>query len=266
MAALPAKTLAIDWSGAKSGFEKKIWLAEATTEGLVELRDGWSREGITGYLASRAKERDLVVGLDFCFSFPAWFVRDAGRSTIDGFWRHVAERGESWLDTKNVPEPFFRKGRWERRRSQFRHAEERLAAQGTPPETIFKLVGAKQVGPGSIRGMPCLLALRKAGFNIWPFDPPELPMVVEIYPRLFYGSVKKSSGEQRADFLSGLEGLDDEQRHRAGSSDDAFDAAVSALAMFERRQELATLPQPADATLPAETALEGWIFGAPHDP
>ena len=46
---------------------------------------------------------------------------------------------------------------------------------------MFKLVGAGQVGRGSLRGMRHLIELEKAGFSIWPFSS-GLPLVVEIYP------------------------------------------------------------------------------------
>ena len=32
----------------------------------------------------------MVVGIDCCFSYPAWFLREHGCGTVFDFWRHVA--------------------------------------------------------------------------------------------------------------------------------------------------------------------------------
>jgi hypothetical protein len=48
---------------------------------------------------------------------------------------------------------------------------------------VFQIGGAGAVGTDSVRGTPHLLTLAKAGFSIWPFDPPHHLMVIEIYPR-----------------------------------------------------------------------------------
>src|SRR5205085_2351508 len=55
---------------------------------------------------------------------------------------------------------------------------------GGRPKSVFQLVGAGQVGTGSLRGIPFLPRLRER-FAIWPFDEPRLPLVVEVYPRLY---------------------------------------------------------------------------------
>ena len=40
----------------------------------------------------------MVVGVDCCFSFPAWFLEEHGCGTVFEFWRKVAEgKGEEWL-------------------------------------------------------------------------------------------------------------------------------------------------------------------------
>ena len=47
-----------------------------------------------------------------------------------------------------------------------------------------------------------LRRLRDGGFNVWPFHAAELPLVLEIYPRLFYGPrVRKSDEGSRRLFL-----------------------------------------------------------------
>src|SRR3984893_6478458 len=42
--------------------------------------------------------RGMVLGIDCCFSFPAWFLAEHGCGTVFDFWRHVADgQGERWL-------------------------------------------------------------------------------------------------------------------------------------------------------------------------
>ena len=244
MKRMPSRVIAIDWSGAKAGFKKKIWLAEATADGLEDLTDGWSREAIRDRLIQeRDKDSSLIVGLDFAFSFPSWFVEEQGCTSNLDFWRHVASEGDTWLDPKKRSRYFFRKGQWGHGgRSQFRATERRLRDHGKTPETVFKLVGPTQVGPGSVRGMPILLALKEAGFNIWPFDPPKMPLVIEIYPALFYEKGVKSSLEKRLKYVKSDSRFKSElHRTKASCSDDAFDAAVSALAMIDHHRELLNL-------------------------
>ncbi|MEM7351866.1 MAG: hypothetical protein AAF657_13795 [Acidobacteriota bacterium] len=258
MHSLPQRVIAVDWSGARgTAAKKKIWLAEADAKGLRTLKDGLTREAARDLIcAARDEDPALVVGLDFSFSFPDWFVRAEGCTTAPEFWRHTRRVGNQWLRERQPP--FFSKGGWaDAPHKAFRATDRELRAGGHRPETVFKLVGPTQVGPGSIRGMPILDDLRQAGFHIWPFDPPQMPLVLEIYPRLFYGAeVTKTNLEQRVDFLKRYPDLDEGLRLRASCSDDAFDAAVSALAMAERREQLLGLPTEIDET----TQLEGRIW------
>jgi hypothetical protein len=108
--------------------------------------------------------------------------------------------------------------------------------------------------------MPALARLRAAGFAVWPFDAPALPerpLVVEIYPRLLTGRVTKSSFAQRRAYLEErYPGLERRAVELAASSDDAFDAAVSALVMDAAGSAFDRLEPAADG----EVALEGAIW------
>ena len=105
--------------------------------------------------------------------------------------------------------------------------------------------------------MRTLHRLQAAGFSIWPFDPPGWPRVVEIYPRLLTGPVNKSSPTHRAEYLdSRYPDVVGDPRMRAAASEDAFDAAVSALVMARATDDLANLPPPSDR----RAALEGLIW------
>jgi hypothetical protein len=77
-------------------------------------------------------------------------------------------------------------------RLDFRRTEREVRVPGTQPKSVFQLVGAGQVGRGSLYGMQALHRLTGAGFRIWPFDPPALPLAVEIYP----GSSPAQCGRQ----------------------------------------------------------------------
>ncbi len=100
------RVLAVDWSGARTGARKKIWLAEVVDGRMVGLESGRDRDEVTDFLLEEVR-RDprLVVGLDFAFSFPAWFCRQLGANDGPDVWRAVAARGERWL--ADCPDPFW---------------------------------------------------------------------------------------------------------------------------------------------------------------
>jgi gamma-glutamylcyclotransferase (GGCT)/AIG2-like uncharacterized protein YtfP len=253
--------IAVDWSGDASaaGQRRKLWCAVARGGQLVELAAGRTREELVRELEARIRgERELAIGLDFCFALPAWHAHELGCRDATDVWRTVAERGEHWLARPKPP--FWRGARPEpsAARTPLRRTEgEGLASRGDAPLSVYQLVGA-QVGTGSLRGMPYLARLRAAGAAIWPFDAPRLPVVVELYPRVFTGLVRKRDANARALALRryGRAELADAPRAAASASDDAFDAAVSALGLTRAARELVRLPAPRDEL----DALEGRIF------
>ncbi len=131
------------------------------------------------------------------------------------------------------------------------------------PKSVFQIGGAGTVGTGSLRGMPLLRDLRRAGFSVFPFEEARPPCALEIYPRYLTGRVNKSSAVARTLYL---------EKHfpelpwwawrLAGKSEDAFDACVSALRMWQHRTELTHLPR---ARTHGE-ALEGRIWSPLRDP
>ena len=236
--------IAVDWSGRRVGERRYLWLAEAAGGTLLRLECGRTREELVTELVARAADDPpSVVGFDFSFSLPAWFLDQQGHAGAAELWAAAAVDGERWL--RECPRPFW--GRPGRRRpdgEQLRATEAALAAVGgIRPKSTFQIGGAGSVGTGSVRGWPALVRLREAGFAIWPFDRPASPPVaVEIYPRVFTGPVVKSSGSARAGVLDARSpALRPELRDRAVASEDAFDAAVSALAMSIHENQLRTL-------------------------
>lgn len=259
---MSSRLIAIDWSGAQQSSRRKIWLAEAVDGRLVRLENGRDRGEIAEHLIGEAaRGPEFIVGLDFAFSLPAWFLRERGYADAPALWQAVEQEGEAWHAA--CAPPFW--GRPGRRRAAgdpatpaTRVTERTVPSQrGIRPKSVFQIGGAGAVGTGSLRGMRLLQQLRDAGFSIWPFDPPGWPRVVEIYPRLLTGPVVKTNGAAREAYLATtFLDLDPRLRERAASSDDAFDAAVSALVMAQHHADLATLPAQDDA----DARLEGMIW------
>ena len=253
--------MAVDWSGAAQGASAHIWMAHVAGGELVTLANGRSRgEMVDHLIALRAGRRALVVGLDFSFSFPAWFVRDLGSTTVGELWSLVGREGEGWLAECRTP--FW--GRPGRPRPELaahlRRAEGQVMVGGISPKSVFQIGGAGSVGTGSVRGMPHLARLRDAGFSIWPFDEPSPSMVIEIYPRLLTGPVHKSSRARRADYLAAAPwSVAPPFAASIIDSEDAFDAAISALVMHDHRADLAALPRATDPV----GRLEGDLWRPP---
>jgi hypothetical protein len=187
-----------------------------------------------------------VVGLDFAFSAPVWFVKERGAESGSAFWDVVAREGEGWLAA--CPWPFWGKSGTNRPNDAvlFRATEiEAAKVNRVNPKSVFQIAGEGAVGTASIRGMPYLLDLLEAGWHVWPFIHPGYPMAVEIYPRLFTSKVVKKDPLALAEFLiSQFPRLNESMMEVAVSDVSAFDAAVSALIMDRHRDEFFTLPMP----------------------
>jgi len=252
--------------------------------GCVKLEGGRTRAEVGEWLIEMAMETPrMVVGLDFCFSFPAWFVRECGARTAIEFWELVTSgHGERWLARENTDRRFWGKhpkpaefcGNGLHRMLRATDIDCKLAAlipeadraarvRGIGPKSVFQIGGAGSVGTASLRGMTVLRRLREAGFRVWPFDRAGLPLVVEMYTRLNTGPVRKSNAAARAEYLrtkrrddAAYAALPRGVMEKASASDDAFDALVSCMAMTARRREFAGLAMPLDP----EHKVEGWTW------
>jgi hypothetical protein len=282
------RVIAVDWSGDRSaaGQRRKIWAGAWTaTTGRVALEGGRTRGEVGEWLIEMARETPrMVVGFDFCFSFPAWFVRDElGCADGPALWERVdAGLGEQWLAAGNPDQRFWGKhpkpaefcGERLHRMLRATDIDCKLAARipeaeraervrGIGPKSVFQIGGAGSVGTASLRGMPVLKRLREAGFAVWPFDKARLPMVVEMYTRLNTGPVRKSNAEARALYLREKTRVDVAYAAlsrgvlaKARASEDAFDALVSCMVMTARREEFASLAMPLDP----QYKVEGWTW------
>lgn len=224
------RAIAIDWSGAKTGASRRIWLAEAEAGAVTRLEGPISREHVIDLLCALPDE-PVVAGVDFAFSFPAWFLDRLGIPAAGAPWEVVAAEGEQWLTT--CPPPFWgRPGRRRGDEEQFRACERAAPVAGISPKSVFQIGGAGACGTGSLRGMPYLPRLREAGWAIWPWDEPGSRILVEIWPRTMTGPVVKSDLEQRRAWLDRhAPRMDDRARALAEAGEDAFDAVASALAL-----------------------------------
>ena len=292
------RVAAVDWSGDKgSGQRKKIWAGVWTAGvggqvdgGRVRLEGGRTREELCDWLIALARETPrMVVGFDFCFSFPQWFVRgEMGCADAPAFWELAADgHSERWLAAGCEDRRFW--GRPHKRPQEFSgerlhrmlratdidcklvaripEAERAVRVKGITPKSVFQIGGSGSVGTASLRGMPVLKRLREAGFRVWPFDRPALkrgsPMVVEMYTRLNTGAVHKSNAAARARYLlrkrkedAGYAALPRGVMEKARASEDAFDALVSCMVMTAQRREFAGLRPPKDSGY----RVEGWTW------
>ena len=295
------RVVAVDWSGDQSaaGQRRKIWAGVWTrATGRVTLESGRTRAELVEWLIGLARETPrMVVGVDFCFSYPAWFVEEHGAGSGPEFWKIVAEHGERWLARECAEARFWgrvgplRTGkkpvefcgaagalRMLRRadeackvRARILDPERAAKVKGIAPKSPFQIGGAGAVGTGTLRGIPLLERMHEAGFRVWPFEEPALgakvgrPLLVEIYPRLLTGEVNKGNAEARKEYLArkrkldaAYRGLSAEVMTKARGSEDAFDALVSVMAMVEGRESFAGLKKSRDKVI----LLEGAVWGA----
>ena len=289
----PSTVIGIDWSGrVDAAGQRRHIVAAVWRAGGVRIESGRTRDEVTGWLIGLA-ERDpaLVVGFDFCFSFPAWFVQETGARSAPEFWRTVQEHGERWLarESPDAVKDLRFWGKPHKRPAEFSgeqihrmlratdidckliahipDEERALRVKGITPKSVFQIGGSGSVGTASLRGMPMLLKLRAAGFRVWPFDPPMpgQPLAVEMYSRLNTGPVYKSNPAARAAYLAAKRKADPAYAAlgraalaKAKAGEDAFDALVSAMVMAAHRDGFYTLPQPRDP----KYRLEGWTWAA----
>jgi hypothetical protein len=253
------RILAIDWSGRKKHAERTIWIAEARNDDLVSLECGRDREQVaTLLLKQRQASRHLIVGLDFAFSFPASYLKGRSFGDAPAVWAWLADGAAEDL-LKRCDPPFWgRRGPRPQGGDLLRRTDRGVPlVNGIRPKPVFQIGGAGAVGTGALRGMAILHRLHAGGFAVWPFTAPGPHILVEIYPRLLTGPVTKSKPVHRAEYLvRNYPRLGAAWRDLAASTEDAFDAAVSALKMWEHRDSFQQLAQATDSL----ERLEGRIW------
>jgi hypothetical protein len=290
----PERVVAVDWSGRVdvAGQRRHIW-AGVWAAGEVTLEAGRTREELVEWLIAMAQETPrMVVSLDCCFSFPAWFLAEHGCETVFEFWKKVAEgQGERWLagECEDVARDVRFWGAPHKRPEEFcgenfyrglrttdmdnkvtpkmagEDPERAAKVKGITPKSPFQIGGSGSVGTGSLRAMPFLLRMWEAGFRVWPYESALLnaakprPLLVEMYTRLMTGAVAKSNEAARRRYIAAKRrsgglyaGLGRGVFAKAYGSEDAFDALVSVLEMARWREEFAGLKATKDEVLRLE--------------
>ena len=275
---------AIDWSGAKGARQKGLAVAGCTPGGsppeifLPQDKGNWTRQGIVDFLNKKAKKEKILAGFDFSFATP--FVdEDAYFPGIDfspdharSLWQAIETiceddpqlYGGSFFTHPSIAHLFLEgsnKGSGYTRR--FRATEQRCIDAGLGnAETFFHLVGASQVGKGSVAGMRALLRLKN--FAIWPFD--ELTKkpstIIEIYTRVFLtlGQFGPKKINKLTDLNNALSALNSATIEHLDRLDDNITDALVSVAGLRRFAGLKGFWKPAGMT--KEVArTEGWTFG-----
>ena len=278
--------VAMDWSGASgeySGISVAMCSAGKGAPKLVNPRGArWSREEAAEWIKKRlGKRQRLLIGLDFGFGFPyeeAGYLGGQAQGIDDIFalWALIDAKSAGEADfgcTQFVGDAEFdhlfwtrnrKPGLWVERKRRAEHACAEMT--GTRPDSLYKLLGPKQVGKASITGMRVLNHLRACKGDcvaIWPFETPRTSVIVEIYPTMFRKLATRSVAKlrSRTDLNRSLAVLGSRpmRNGRTRLSDHETDALISAagLRYLAGDPEVWTRPE-LDSP---RVRREGWIFG-----
>jgi hypothetical protein len=248
-------TIAVDWSGdarAETVPHPKLWIAHAVDGELRSLAPT-SRRGAVAEIVEAAERHgdDLLVGLDFSFGYPAWFMAELGCATGPELWDRTGA-----LDARRPPFYGAKGTAAPSPDRRYRETERRLRDVGLRCASTFQVRGPGSVGTGTLRGLPHLADLARTGLRVWPFDARPGPTVAEVYPRMFTGPVVKSRADARAAaWVSAGIAAPPALAELAVSSEDAFDAALTAAALSRG-------PLWTSVALPPVATVEGWALGA----
>jgi hypothetical protein len=276
----------IDWSGAREnygGIAVAICEIGNAPPTLVRSRGKrWTRREIAEWLVDKLNgSRPVLVGLDFAFGLP--YEEDCGylggTTDIDSIfrlWSLIEEKSASALDfgcSPFVDHPdhshlFWQESRapamWvnRKRRTELVCAE----VTRTRPDTVYKLIGPKQVGKASITGIRVLKHVRSRTTNVavWPFEAVHKSALVEIYPTLFRMRAMNGIGKVRTwpalnQALRRFGSNPAKLRLRRPPTDHETDALLSAAGL----RAFASDPEvwAPDEIQSPRVQREGWIFG-----
>ena len=279
---------AIDWSGAAG--ERHLGIALAICAGgdaapeLVRPGHRWSRGEVLDWL-ERDLPADTLVGFDMSFSFahadlgayfPGWVSSPSNARELWALVEAVSADephlgATRFADHFEIAPHFRRHGGREGAafgggRGRFRQTEHAQTRAGCRPYSNFNLVGAAQVGKGSLAGMRLLHRLQHR-HAIWPFDPlPESGSVlVEIYTTLAAIAAGRTAAKSKirdyAALNAALMALNSKPVGGRGPiTDHAADALISAAWLRGLAHHPANWSPP--LLTPEIAATEGWTFGA----
>lgn len=275
---------AVDWSGARgrvTGIAVACLAPGAAAPALIPppAAAHWTRAAVVDLLAAAIGQgRRILVGFDFAFGLPAELLPALGLGDCRGLpcvWRAVDEacagapdlHGGPFVDA--APAGLFWRGgpRPSGWIAAMRMTDTRCAeALAARPESVMKLVGAKQVGLGALAGMRSLAALRRRcgpRLAVWPTDAPGRGSVaVEMFPTVYRRRATGSTAKIRdAGLLSrALSSFGCATPPTDGRlDDDATDALVAAAGLREDARGVDAFALPSAPRV----RREGWIFGVP---
>ncbi len=278
---------AIDWSGAAG--ERHRGIAVGFCEGgfgaprLVHPGHRWSRSEVLEWLRDEMPQNtlcgfDLSMALahaDHAAYFPGWSEspRDARAlwALVDELCAHEPHLGATTFADHSELAPHYRRhgGRqgaaFEGGRGRFRKTEHAQARAGCRPYSNFNLVGAAQVGKGSLAGMRLLHRL-SGRIAIWPFDrlPTQGSVLVEIYTTIAAIAAGRTAARSKMrstnELNTALAVLGSEPVPDTGIIDDhSTDALLTAAWLRHVHAEPRLWSAPPS---PKIAATEGWTFGA----
>ena len=276
-----ARTVAIDWSGAKGKRHKGIAIGEARGRDpprLVRPGHVWSRTEVLEWLIAEAAAEPTLFGFDFSFAPPliergAYLPGEQGvPSTARKFWAYVDGKcSDDDLGAASFLEQVHRRHFYfgiadgvKADFVHFRRCDAALnAAGGRKTASAYDAIGAAQVAKASFAGMRLLRRL-DGKVAIWPIDPlPEAgSIVVEIYTRIYIRNAGLPGKKLRtaAELDAALVALGSPPaKLNHVPTDHETDALVTAAGM---RAHLANPLAFAPLALTPEIArTEGWTFG-----
>ncbi|MEQ7874413.1 hypothetical protein ABDK56_10465 [Sphingomonas sp. ASV193] len=276
-----ARTVAIDWSGAKGGKHKGIALAEAWGEAaprLVRAGHIWSRTEVADWLLREAEKAPTLFGFDFSFAPPfvergAYLPGEAGvPERARAFWAYVEAACDdedlgaaSFLEQRHRPHFYF--GIADGKKADFVHfrqCDQQLNRMGgRKTASAYDAIGAAQVAKASFAGMRLLHRI-DGRVAIWPMDTLASgeSAVVEIYTRIAIrnAGLPGQKIRTRAELNRALVALGSPPWRGGGAlSDHQTDALVTAAAMRAHLSDPQAFDPP--GLTPAIAATEGWTFG-----
>ena len=240
---------------------RAAWAGDLETQTVSRVappRVGWTVEALL-----RRSGRGALVAFDAPLGLPRTYLEHAGYSSF-AEWLERAPFGELFepvagLEEWSVRRPFVRpaRGGWTAVVAAAPFELFRSIDRATNAESVFKLIGAKQVGRAAQELWRELRAARRNGieYALWPFEgelaPGPAPVVAEIYPRTAYAAAVgplpfvKRDARARVDALTRVSPpVVVEDLAAAAASDDDFDACVSAVALLQRLLEGRPLVDP----------------------
>lgn len=225
------RILMVDWSAAAKPTPARpsadaIWIARAGPAGPARWycrtrSEAMFRIAAEIQAALTARDRCLV-GFDFPFGYPAGFAKEVcGRASGLAVWGEIASRIEDADDNANnrfevaagLNRQFLGVGPfWGRpasldlpdlpprgtdRTGPGHPPERRLVEHRVPrAQPVWKLYTTGSVGSQALTGIARLQGLRTrygSALSVWPFEPPDAPVVLaEVYPSLLADVVQRA--------------------------------------------------------------------------